>query len=78
MAMGRVNPPDPLASMLAGLTINSNHRGDGGVGTRLLFPPGRKRNSKQQQYMEAMAVRGRLVWRCQMRDGGVPRSDEDG
>lgn len=37
-AAGKVNPPDPLASMLAGLTINSNHRGDRVVGARLLFP----------------------------------------
>lgn len=51
-AAGRVNPPDPLARMLAGLTINSNHRGDGGVGARPLFPPGRKRNSERQQKEE--------------------------
>lgn len=51
-AAERVNPPDPLARMLAGLTINSNHRGDGGVGARPLFPPGRKRNSERQQKEE--------------------------
>lgn len=48
-AAGRVNPPDPLARMLAGLTINSNHRGDGGVCARPLFPPGRKRNSERSR-----------------------------
>lgn len=68
-AVGRVNPPDPLASMLAGLTINSNHRGDGGVGARPLFPPGRRWNSERRQ-------KERIEGGGQGREGR--RSDEDG
>lgn len=65
VAAGRVNPPNLLGSMLAGLTINSNHRGDGGVGARPLFLPGRKRNSERQP-KEGMGGGGA----GQMRDGG--------
>lgn len=50
VAAGRVNLPEPLDRMLAGLTINSNHRGDGGVrGACPLFPPGRMRSGSRRK-----------------------------